>query len=133
MTELSTIYRRELLSFLQYVRQATPYVTRVDRPLAIRLQQMADEERVALEGFAAYLDRARLTLQSVGAFPTVFTNYNFIAVRKLLPILRADQTRGLALLDQDVLGLADGPDRAEVAKLAALKRLHLKGLDELAA
>jgi hypothetical protein len=131
MTDLADVYRRELLSFLQYVRQAPPYAAAADRPTVVKLQQMADEERAALKALGEYLDRARVTLPHVGAFPTAFTNYNFVALRKVLQILREDQAKGLAQLEQDVAGLPEGPDRAEVEKLVALKRRHLTELEAL--
>ena len=131
MTDLAEVYRRELLSFLQYVRQAPPYAAAVDRPTVATLQQMADAERAALEGLSEYLDRARVTLHHVGAFPTVFTNYNFVALRTILPILKEDQAKGLTQLNQDAAGLPDGPARVELEKLVALKRRHLTDLEAL--
>ena len=119
MTQLADVYRRELLSFLQYVRQAPPYAAAADRPKVAKLAQMADEEQTALESFSEYLDRARVTMPHSGAFPTVFTNYNFVALRKILPLLREDQAKGVAQLLQDAAGLPDGPDRAEIEKLVA--------------
>ena len=131
MTDLADVYRREMLSFLQYVRQAPPYVGPPDRPKVAKLQQMADEERATLETLGEYLDRARVTLPHTGAFPTAFTNYNFVALRKVLPILREDQAKGLAQLEQDAAGLPHGPDRVEVEKLGAVKRRHLAEMDAI--
>jgi hypothetical protein len=133
MTDLSDLYRRELLSFLQYVRQAPPYAAAADRPKVVTLQQMADEERAALEALGEYLDRARVTMPHVGAFPTAFTNYNFVALRKILPILKDDQAKGLAQLERDAVGLPEGLDRGEVEKLIAVKRRHLTELEALTA
>jgi hypothetical protein len=113
------------------VRQAPPYAGRADGPTVAKLRGMADEELAALEALGEYLDRARVTLPHVGAFPTAFTNYNFIALRKVLPLLREDQAKGLAQLEQDAAGLSV-PDRAEVEKLVALKRRHLTELEALA-
>jgi hypothetical protein len=131
MTDLADVYRRELLSFLQYVRQAPPYAAAADRPRVVKLQQMADDERAAVEALGEYLDRARVTLPHVGAFPTVFTNYNFVALRKVLPILKDDQAKGLAQLEQDAAGRPEGPDRAEVEKLVTVKRRHLAELESI--
>src|SRR5436305_11598980 len=91
-------YRRGRLSFLQYVRQATPYAGPADRPLLERVRELADAEAAGLDGFAEYLDDARVAVPYVGAFPTAFTNYNFVAIRKLLPALIADEAAGLVAL-----------------------------------
>lgn len=124
-------YRRERLSFLQYVRQATPYAGPADRTLLDRVREFADAEAEGLDGFAEYLDRSRVKVPFVGAFPTAFTNYNFIAVRKLLSELMADGRRGLAELERDLAELPAGEARAWLEKLAGVKRMHLTELAKL--
>jgi hypothetical protein len=117
---------------MQYVRQATPYAGPADRPLAERVRELADAEAAGLDGFAEYLDAARVPVPFVGAFPTAFTNYNFIAIRKLLPDLIADQTRGLAELETDTAELPAGEARTWLERLAEAKRAHLTELKKLA-
>jgi hypothetical protein len=124
-------YRQERLSFLQYVRQATPYAGPADRPLLERVLALADAEAAGLDGFAEYLDEARVPVPFVGAFPTAFTNYNFIAIRKLLPDLIADEARGLAALEKDAAELPPGDARTWLEKIAEAKRLHLTELEKL--
>lgn len=68
----------------------------------------------------------------MGAFPTAFTNYNFIAIRKLLPDLIADETRGLAGLEADAAELPAGDARTWLERLAGAKRAHLTELKKLA-
>ena len=127
---LTNVYRREMLSFLQYVRHAPPYTAPTERPLATRLVEMADSERNSIGGFVDFLDRSRITVPHVGGFPTVFTNYNFIAMRKMLPLLVTDQSTGLAALERDANNLPPGPARTEVEKLLALKKMHLTELEK---
>jgi hypothetical protein len=131
-TTLVDAYRRERLSFLQYVRQANPFAGVQDRPLLERVQELANAEAAELDGLAEHLDRNRVT-PPVGAFPTPFTNYNFIAVRKLIPWLRDAQAQGLADLERDVASLPRGEDRSWLEKLAESKRLHLTELEKMAA
>jgi hypothetical protein len=126
-------YRRERLSFLQYVRQATPYAGPADRPLLGRVRELATAEANGLDGFAEYLDRSRVTVQYLGAFPTTFTNYNFVAIRKLLPEVIADETRGLKALERDAAELPPGDARSWLERLAKSKRLHLTELEKLSA
>ena len=124
-------YRRERLSFLQYVRQATPYAGPADRPMLDRVRELAAAESTGLDGFAEYLDRSRVTVPYLGAFPSVFTNYNFVAVRKLLPELIADEERGLAALDTDAAALPAGEARTWLETLAEAKRMHWTELKKL--
>jgi hypothetical protein len=129
---LLDIYRRERLSFLQYVRQATPYAGPADRPTLARVRELAGAELAATDRFGAYLDRNRITLPHVGAFPTSFTNYNFIAVGKLLAPLRQDAARGAAELERDAITLPLGEARTLVDELAVAKRMHISELEKLA-
>jgi len=125
---LTDIYRRERLSFLQYVRQAAAYAGTADRAVLERVRELGAVEAAALDGLADYLDRNHVSLPHVGAFPTAFTNYNFVAVRKLLPQLVEDEARGLAALERDVARLAPGESRTWVEKLVESKRMHLTEL-----
>ena len=124
-------YRRERLSFLQYVRQATPYAGPADRQLLERVRELSGAEAAGLDGFAEYLDAQRVSVRYLGAFPSVFTNYNFVAIRKLIPALIADETRGLAALQTDGAALPDGEARSRLMKLAEAKRMHLTELEKL--
>jgi hypothetical protein len=128
---LLEIYRRERLSFLQYVGQASPYAGPADRPMRDRVLELARTEAAELNELAEYLDRNHVTLSSVGAFPTAFTNYNFVAVRKLVPELVVDERRGLQALQYDAALLPEGENRALVEKLAAAKQTHLNELEKL--
>jgi hypothetical protein len=124
-------YRRERLSFLQYVRQATPYAGPADRGVLERVRELADAEDASLSGFAEFLDARRVRVPFVGAFPTAFTNYNFVAIRKLLPELIGDEMRGLASLEADIATLEPGDARTWLEKLAEAKRMHVTELAKL--
>jgi len=124
-------YRRGRLSFLQYVRQATPYAGPADRSLLERVRELAGAEAAGLDRFAEYLDDARVAVPFVGAFPTAFTNYNFVAIRKLLPALIADEAAGLVALEKDAAELPPGGARTWLERLAEAKRAHLTELKKL--
>ena len=126
-------YRRERLSFLQYVRQANPWAGPADRPLLDRVREMADVESAALDGLGDYLARNRMTLARLGAFRSPFTNYNFVSVRKLVKPLAEDEARGLAALERDAAPLPPGEARAWLERLAESKRMHLTELEKLGA
>jgi len=129
---LTDIYRRERLSFLQYVRQAAPYAGPADRPVLDRIRELGAVEAAALDGLAEYLDENHIPPPHVGAFPTPFTNYNFVAVRKLLPQLVEDEARSLAALERDAATLPPGESRSWIDKLAESKRMHLTELVKIA-
>ncbi len=126
-------YCREKRSFLQYVGQSVPYASPIDRPIVERLRELASNEAAGLDGLADYLVANRLSVPHVGAFPSTFTNYNFIAVRKLLPHLLADVGRGLADLERDAASLSLGKDRDWIEKISSTKRVHISELEKLVA
>jgi hypothetical protein len=130
--QLSNIYRRERLSFLQYVRQTSPYAGPADRPVLERVRELAGVEAASLDKFGEYLDENRISLPHIGAFPTPFTNYNFVSVRKLLPSLVEDESRGLASLERDLATLPPGEGRTWVENLAESKRMHVTELLKMA-
>jgi hypothetical protein len=129
---LSEIYRRERLSFLQYVRQTSPYASAADRPLLDRVRELGKAEAATLDGLAEFLDENRVPVPQVGAFPSPFTNYNFVAIRKLLPAIVEDEARGLASMEQELSAMAPGHGRTWVEKLAESKRMHVTELIKLA-
>ena len=128
---LTDIYRRERLSFLQYIRQTTPYAGPADKAILDRVRELGNVEAATLDGFSEFLSRNRITVPHVGAFPSPFTNYNFVAVRKLLPWLVEDAARGLASLERDAAVLPPGEVRSRVEKLAESKRIHLTELEKM--
>jgi hypothetical protein len=130
---LLDVYRRGKLSFLQYVDQTSPYAGAADLPLLDRVRQFARAEAEELEKLSEYLENNRISVPLPGAFPTKFTNYNYVAVRKLLPSLLADEVSGLAALEMDAANLPQGELRSWVEKLAASKRVHVTELEKLMA
>lgn len=129
---LMDIYRRESVSFLQYVDQAASYAGPNEKPVLDRIQELARNEAATLTGFAKFLDDERVRLPHVGAFPTEFTNYNFVAVRKLVPGLVANQSKGLKELERDAATMPPGEVRSWVERIAESKRLHLNELEKMA-
>jgi hypothetical protein len=129
-THLQTIFRRENRSLLQYVRQAAPWAGPSDRDRLQRVYELADAEFDALGELAAFLETHHVPLPYLGAFPTEFTDHNFIALRKLLPLLIDDHRRGVDQLLNDGAALS-GPARVLVERLLEAKRKHLAELESL--
>lgn len=129
-TLLHTIYRREALSFLQYVAQISPYASEADKPLLARLHELAASEQRELESLGLYMEKARYMVPHTGAFPSVFSNYNFVNVRKLIPLIVEDHQAALVRLEADAQSVS-GDATAPVQKLLAIKRQHLTELQKL--
>lgn len=124
-------FHRERLSLLQYVRQAVPYAGPADRPVLDRILAMSRTEAEHLDRLAEYLDDHRVRIPPPGAFPSPFTNYNFMAVRKVLPRLVEEESYGLAALEKAGSTLPAGEPRTWLERLAEAKRKHLSELETL--
>lgn len=121
-------YRREARSLLLYARGADPYAGGADRKLRDDLFRMADETAAALGDLAAFLDTNRVPLPGPAAFPVVFTDLNFIAVRNMLPRVEADRGSAVAALEADLAALSDPVARAALQPLLDLTRRHRDAL-----
>jgi hypothetical protein len=128
---LQDLIRREGRSLLQYAVESFPWTnTGADgRPAA--LQQLARDEADAAAGLARLLLRHRLSPPYLGAYPMGFTSYNYLAVDRLLPLLIADQRRGLAAVRADLDALEDGEVRDAVRHLLNVKQATLARLEAL--
>lgn len=127
---LQDLFRRENRSFLQYVAQATPWASDADRPLADKVRQLAAEELEALTKFAEWMESRHIGLPYLGAFPSGFTNFNFVDIRKLLKPLAAEQRKELADLEADLQAPADEDVRKQIESLIRINRDHLAALEE---
>ncbi len=128
---LQELFRRERRSFLQYVSEATPWAGNGDLPLVEKVRQLAAEELESLEALAEWMDSRRVALPYLGAYPTTFTNYNFVAIRKLMKPLVTEQTKELAHLEADVQALTDPEAKDMVGKLVELNRKHLRDFAQM--
>jgi hypothetical protein len=127
---LQHLFRRENRSLLQYVRQASPWVAEQDRDRLKRVMELADAEFEVIGELGALLEEWHIPQPYLGAFPGAFTNYNFIALRTLLPKLIDDHRRGVAELERDAAAL-NGPQREAIAAFLEAKRKHLAELESL--
>jgi hypothetical protein len=122
---LQEMFRRENRSFLQYIDQADPWVGHGDRPIFDKLRQLAADERETLEAFANWLDAEKVPLPYLGAFPINFTSFNFVAIRKIIKPLIAEQSRELAALEADARLVSNEIAKHQVEALIKLNRQHL--------
>jgi hypothetical protein len=129
---LQEIIRREGRSFLQYAGESFPWTTVPEQETAARLQQLVVEERDGAAALAKFLAKNRLTPPYLGAFPSYFTSYNFLAMTRLVPLLIEHQKNGVAQLERDVAGL-NGEARQQVEKLLVTKKQHCEALEKMVA
>jgi hypothetical protein len=129
---LQDIIRREGRSFLQYAGESFPWATLPEQEAVAKLQQLVVEERDATGALARYLAKNRLTPPYLGAYPSYFTSYNFLALPRLLVLLIGHQKRGLEGLQRDVAALHN-ETRQQVERLLEMKKRHLEELEKLAA
>jgi hypothetical protein len=128
---LQDVIRREGRSFLQYAGESFPWTTAPQQETVAKLQQLVCEEQTGAAALARYLAKNRLTPPYLGAYPTYFTSYNFLALDRLLPLLVEHQKHGVAELQADVAAL-NGDTRKQVEQLLAMKNRHLQELEALA-
>ncbi len=127
---IQELFRRENRSFLQYVRQASPWTGPNDKPKLEKLNQLADEELAALESLAQWMEANKIPLPYLGAFSTHFAAFNFVDVRKLVKPLAAEQRKELAHLEADAKAL-DGDAKKQIESLVELNRKHLAEMEGL--
>ena len=125
---LTEVYCRERLSFLQYVRQASPYAGPADKPLLERVRE--SRGGVSRPTDLPIPDRNHISPCMSGRFEPLYKLQ--LCRPKLLPWLVEDETRGLASLERDAAVLPPGESRSWVEKLAESKRMHLTELVKFA-
>ncbi len=131
-TVLPELIRRESRSFLQYVRESYPWAhAGKDEQLRARLLAMAEEENAEMLRLGRLLQKRRITPPFLGAFPSSFTNSNFLDVSFLVPKLAGAQRQDVAVLEREVSAVADPELRAQLDGYVAMKRNHLQELEAL--
>jgi hypothetical protein len=130
---LQDIVRREDRSVLMYVGEAFPWTTSRGEETLEKLRGLIADEGRAIAALGQYLVRRHLPPPYVASYPSSFTTINFLALDYVLPRLVEHERVSLADLERDLPRIADAGLRAEVEKLAAVKRRHLAELQQLAA
>ncbi len=128
---LQEIFRRESQSFLLYIHDAFPWTASEGVPALERLQRLIVSERGAVTGLGRYLLRNKVPLPVLGTYPMNFTSFNFQSLDSLAPRLIDAEKHLLAELEHDLTSVPDARAKAELTKLADLKRMHLAELGVL--
>ena len=130
-TLLPDILRRESRCFLQYVHEAFPWAHGKSESARATILNAAAAEAAELAHLAKLLQRRHIMVPFYGAYPSSFTNYNYMAASSLLPKLIADQKRGLADLERDLPSVVDAEIREHLESYRDLKRKHVQELEAL--
>jgi hypothetical protein len=130
---LQAVLRRQVLSLLQYVRDAFPWVGAGEGPLLAQVRQVMNEDLQAVGELTRFLDRKKIMPGYFGSYPMAFTSINFVSLDYVLPLLAEAQRREVAGLERDLAGVTDPEAREQVQKLLDLKRRHLATLEGVAA
>src|SRR5688572_15666874 len=101
-SRLRDLFRRENRTLLQYARESSPWAADKDQHRVDRVRELAEAEFAGLEELARFLEKQHVTLPYLGAYPMLFTNYNFMDIAKLMPMIRADQRRTVAAIESDL-------------------------------
>jgi hypothetical protein len=129
---LPELLRRECRSYLQYIRESYPWAKGKEEDLRGKVLALAEAENQALSGLARSMQKQRIMLPYMGAFPTAFTTSNFLAISYLLPKLTAQQRQAIGVLERDLPMIADARLREQFQTYLDLKRRHLVELEGLA-
>ncbi|GIW78517.1 MAG: hypothetical protein KatS3mg105_0324 [Gemmatales bacterium] len=130
---LQDVFRRESRSFMQYVRDAFPWVPEEERDALDAIDQMSKEEEEAVVELGRFLVRHRVPLPYIGTFPMSFTSFNFVSLDHLLRVLVEHQQRELNQVERDLTCISTSAYRAPVERIVEIKKRHLQELEELAA
>lgn len=130
---LQKIIRRESRSLLQFVGESFPWTSPGERAALAKLQEMIEAERQGTAALGRLLNRQRLPLPTLGAYPQSFTNINYVSLDFLLPLLIDNLRRSIGDLEHDLASLYDTEARAEVRNILDMKRKHLQELEKMTA
>lgn len=125
------ILRRESRTFLQYIREAFPWAKAKDDATRLAVLSAAQADAEAVTRLGHLMQKKHLPMPALGAFPTAFTESNFVAVSFLVPKLIAKQRQAIDELAGRVPSVDDADIRELLEGLLAQKRRHLSDLETL--
>ena len=133
LSQLQQVIVKDGRSYLQYLSEAFPWATAQKQPALATLLTLAKEEGEAVTHIARFLQKNRLNPPRFGAYPSVYTNDNFVALDYVLPILLRETTTRVAQLEAAAGHVADNDARKLLESYLEMKRHQLQKLGEIAA
>lgn len=123
---------RDGRSLLQYVGEAFPYVPARAEQARYRFEALGREQQAAVGRLVRFLQRHHATPPVLGAFPSVFTTINFVALDHLMAPLQEEEQSAIADLERQLASLPEGDARTLLADYLDMKRRHLQELKAIA-
>jgi rubrerythrin len=130
---LEASVRRENRSFLQYVAEAFPWTSPAEQNALARIKKLIAEERQGAAALGRFLVRHKLPVPPLGVYPVEFTNFNYVSLDHLLPLLVQFEEKSIAQMESDLEAVKDSEARAQLHRLLDMKQHHLRELKQLAA
>src|SRR5262249_35432189 len=94
--------------------------------------RMAEGEAQHIAKIGRLLQKRHVPVPGLGAYPTAFTNSNFLDAEILVPKLLAAERQSLADLEHDLFHVSDEELHAALESYRELKRQHIAKLESLA-
>jgi rubrerythrin len=129
---LQEIVQRESRSLLQYVSESYPWITAAEQDLLAKMRTMIEEERQGAGDLIRLLYRRKLPPPYPGFYPTSFTNFSFVSLDHMLPLLAANERQGIDQLQSDSEKVSDAEVKGLLQRILDKKRRHLEQLESLA-
>jgi hypothetical protein len=124
--------RRTGRSLLQYAGESYPWVRdAAGLGTLTAIQHMISQEQQASAAIIKYLRRSHVPPPHLGPYPMEFTNFNFLAVHRLLELLVEHQAKDVAALEADLRRVHDPEARRLLQHLFEVKKRHLESLREM--
>jgi hypothetical protein len=118
-------------SLLQYVRESFPWSADPAHTAVQAVVEIANEERDEVTRFVRMLQKKRLRLPPMGAYPSHFTTINFCSLDYLLPKLIVEHQKEIAEIEAKLHSAGDEDIRKLAAGYLDMKRRHLASLQGL--
>ncbi len=128
---LQDIVQRENRSLLQYVRESYPWISSEEHEALAKIQEMIEEEGQGAGDLIRLLQRRKLPPPYLGSYPMGFTNFSFVSLDHMLPLLAANERQGIDQLQRDIESVSDAEARELLHKILAKKRRHLEVIQSL--
>jgi hypothetical protein len=120
-------------SLLQYSSESFPWSADPAHAAVDAVKQIAHEERDEVMRFTRMLQKKRLRLPPMGAYPSHFTTINFCSLDYLLPRLIHEHQKEIAEIESMLHTAEDEEIRRLAASYLDMKRRHLDTLQNSAA
>ena len=128
---LPNLVRRESRSLLQYVRESFPWSRTKDQAVREKVVAAAETEGELLAELGRLLQKRHIPMPGLGAYPTSFTNMNYVSLTYLIPRLVAAERQSIADLEHDLPRVEDQQIQDVLSAFRELKRRHLADLESL--